>query len=156
MRNKSMFLYAVIAILMIYLNCSVTRAGENAAYKTAIEQVLEKNKGLFEILKTNKSDEVNEAVKYFTAHTQGLRKIDLAKCPSDFRVAFTNHIHAYEAFTRVMEEAPTGILGTIIYSLVGGYSKIKSSVELIETTWKEVEVKAAKYGVSLEDYSLGE
>jgi len=105
-----------------------------------------------------------------------MRNIDLSACPSDFSVAYVDHIHAWEDYARtvkvwnqwisdeninnlILEAYFNEILGTDVNTYdnaVEVENKIKNQLLLdenkIRETFQEVERIAIKYGAKLQSY----
>ncbi len=93
-------------------------------------------------------------VKTLHAYTQGLRKIDMSRCPREFQVAYLEHLQAWESFTR--SRAGEDILGPLIKLFLfkqlpdsPDTSDQKEVREQIVATWNEVERIALSYGVKV-------
>lgn len=90
------------------------------------------------------------------AYTQGLRKIDMSRCPREFQMAYLEHIQAWESLARSRSDRSLDI-GSLLSVLQGnpiGLLPLLSDTEgpmreEIVTTWNEVERIALSYGVKV-------
>jgi hypothetical protein len=127
---------------------------QNAIYKSAIE------KALHEDALTGKAPTPE--------HAAAMRQVALNDCPQDFRVAYMNHIHAWDETAAVNQAkvkidneedaaALGGALATLFDSDATPWSDhLRAQQEIVRyeklaatnvaTTWQEVETIASKYG----------
>jgi hypothetical protein len=104
-------------------------------------------------------------------HTAAMRKVDLSDCPEDFRVAYTNHIHAWDEAAKVNQAkaeltsdedaaAAAGALATLFGSDETPWSDHERAVaevnrlqqvasDDIHGTWQVVEDVSAKYNAQV-------
>ena len=130
------------------------KAEQLARYKLAIEKALQMDL----LTGTHATSE----------HTQNMRSIDLSDCPSDFRVAYMAHIHAWDEAAAVMaandkldsnedSDAIAGGLATIFGSSATPWQDHLDAKENIrrlaaqadadiKSTFNQVELVAAAYG----------
>jgi hypothetical protein len=96
-------------------------------------------------------------VKTLQAYTQGLRKIDMSRCPREFQMAYLEHIQAWESFARARSEGPLDI-GSLLSALNGNpipgllsllSDRAKPMMQDIGTTWNTIEQIALSYGVKV-------
>jgi hypothetical protein len=102
-----------------------------------------------------------------------MRSIDLTQCPSDFSVAYLDHIHAWEKAEKIYEarkklnsdqNVSTTLVAGLISEIVGsGYTPIRNAIEAddelkrladnasdqIKETFNDVERIALTYGAAL-------
>jgi hypothetical protein len=92
-------------------------------------------------------------------YVAGLRQIDLSDCPPDFELAFIQHIQAWEAMQREVDNN-TGLNGFINGyfgggpSVLGSMNATESAERRLQESWFEVERVALKYGVRLGDLEM--
>ena len=125
-----------------------------ARYKTAIERSLHED----QLTGSTMSAE----------HTNAMRSIDLSECPSEFRVAYMNHIHAWDEAVAVQQAkqkldaqegdaAVAGLIAQVFDSSATPWSDQVSAerkmqnyrataVSDIRSSFEEVETIASKYG----------
>jgi UDP-N-acetylenolpyruvoylglucosamine reductase len=150
----------VAALLIASLTIPAT-AGcdhvQNAIYKSAIEKALH--------------EDALTGTAPTSAHTAAMRKVDVTDCPQEFRVAYMNHIHAWDERAAVnqakvkldSEEDPAALAG-MIASLFGSDAEpwgdhVRAEQEArrleaiassdLHSTWQEVERIASKYGAQV-------
>ncbi len=93
--------------------------------------------------------------KTLQAYAQGLRKIDMSRCPREFEIAYLEHIQAWESLARSRESVDAGpILSLLQGNLLGLLSELSDDTEgpmkdEIVATWNEVERIALSYGVKV-------
>ncbi len=148
---------AALIVLMPILSTVACTDLENAVYKSGIE------KAIHEDALTG-----NEPTY---GHTAAMRKVDLSDCPQDFRVAYANHIHAWDeraaahaAKVKLDNDedasAVAGLLSTLFDIDATPWSdhvRAENEVKRLEsiasndvhTTWQDVETVASKYGAQL-------
>lgn len=134
--------------------CGVVR---EAMYKSAIE------KAIHEDALTGKEPT--------SGHTDAMRKVDLSDCPRDFRIAYMNHIHAwdeavavYGAKMKLDRDEDAAAVGGIVASIFGSDASpwsdhVRAQQEVqkltavasrdISSTWQQVESVASKYGAQV-------
>jgi len=90
--------------------------------------------------------------KIIQTYAQGLRKIDMSRCPRDFQLAYLDHIQAWESLAR--SRASVNLLGPLIELFV--LKKIPNITDFpdeqpihdeIAKTWGKIERIALSYGV---------
>ncbi|MBN1360343.1 MAG: hypothetical protein JW993_07120 [Sedimentisphaerales bacterium] len=89
------------------------------------------------------------------AYTEGLREIDMSKCPPHFQQAYLAHIDAWESYARSRD--PANLLGPLIEASVSKIKALSSLLKLqqntgqaqeeVTATWNEVKRVALSYGV---------
>ncbi len=152
-RHLAVILMAGLPML-VATGCSVA---QDALYKSAIE------KALHEDALIGKDPTAG--------HTAAMRQVDMSDCPQEFRVAYMNHIHAWDeaaavgqAKTKLDNEEDGAAVGGILASLFGADATpwsdhVRAQEEVqrlagvaagdIKSTWQQIEVLAAKYGAQM-------
>ena len=141
---------AVAVILMLW------RGGSRNA--SAIEKVLQADKALSATMSATAQHEGKAAVFRYVS---GLEKIDLSACPSDFRVAFVQHIGAWAGLSTQLKMEPDGWWESALYGALrqlggdwsGGANQMidarQRQSSRITETYNEVREIAARYGARL-------
>jgi hypothetical protein len=88
--------------------------------------------------------------------------MDMSDCPADFRVAYRQHIRAWQGVQAEVQQLPEGFLDGIFMGALnailrgevdGGTSRLennlKQATQELNRTWEEVERVGAKYGAAL-------
>ena len=114
-------------------------------YQRAIKQVLTEGRRLKVINGKLPCKDENEFYRISTNYTQSLRKLDLAKCPRDFREAFIRYIVAEETFTPVGKQLVTpGFFNTLYNAFLLEHNELQLEVS---RAWEIVEEIADDYDV---------
>lgn len=123
----------------------------------AIAAVLEADKTLSSQIegKITSGTPAKEAVMWYVSE---IDELDLSACPTDFRLAYTEHVGAWRGMVIQLQSEPDSVIESIIYGfakglggdLSGGVNESLQARKLhlskIQATWTEVEVVAARYG----------
>lgn len=148
---------ALLILVLPILATAGCSAVQDALYKSAIE------KALHEDALTGKEPT--------SGHTAAMRQVDLTDCPQDFRVAYMNHIHAWDEKVTVNQAkvkldneedgaAVAGLLAGLFGSNATPWSDhVRAEQEVqrldavassdITSTWQQVELIASKYGAQV-------
>jgi hypothetical protein len=130
---------------------------QNARYKTAIEQALH--------------EDALTGTDPTPSHTSNMRTIDLSDCPPEFRVAYMEHIEAWEELVKVSQAkneldseadaaAAAGFLSTLFsMNTTPWRDHVRAEAEVqrlgvaatadVHSTWETVEQIASKYGAQV-------
>ena len=95
-------------------------------------------------------------------YCDGLKRIEMADCPADFRVAYRQHARAWRDAQAAVRQLPDGFLEGFFMGFFNGLlrgegdggtgrlqGELKRSLERVRASWEEVEKVAAKYGAAL-------
>jgi hypothetical protein len=91
-----------------------------------------------------------------------LERLDMSDCPSDFRVAYKQHMRAWREAHVAVNEIPDGFVDGLVVGFMNGLvrgerdgglgrmeSKLRNAEDRIRTTWEVVERIAGQYGAVL-------
>ena len=159
---------------MLLCSCSTFR---ERAYSTEIQKVLTADRTAHvQAFQRRNIDKLppRTAPLIIMQYTAAMRQIDCTKAPTDFRVAYLEHIQAWEGMAEEMKRRPeAGDLGTLLgvgmalahshpLAALGSIAATElartgsSKSELkriahdrIRETWNKVELAAAQHGVSI-------
>lgn len=136
----------------------VSREPSNeVAIRTAIERVFAGDHVVSTHLKGLVTAETKPA-EAIAAYATGLRAIDTAECPPEFREAYSRHASAWEAFALQLANEPQsfgegvlqGLFNAMGGEMDGGVNRMQrdrdARFQKLEETWGEVLAIAARYG----------
>jgi len=132
-------------------------AGSADSDAEAIAAVIQADKTLWSQIEGKMASGMSskEAVMSYVGE---IDELDLSACPTDFRVAYTEHVGAWRGMVVQLQSEPDGVIESIVYGfakglggdLSGGVNESlqarKSHLSKIQATWTEVEIIAARYG----------
>ena len=155
--RRTVALFLGLAVTVPLLAATGCEGCQDFFYKAAIE------KALHEDVLTGREPTYD--------HTAAMRKVDLSDCPPDFRVAYMQHIHAWDEAAKVHQAkaeldsdedaaAAAGALATLFGSDETPWSDhVQAEAEVdrlqqqasddIQTSWQNLEDVASKYGAQV-------
>jgi len=149
----------IIVLILAGIGFWIYRSGQSDD-KEAIEQVL----------KSDSRSTVNTTS--VAAVVSRMRRIDLSKCPNDFKAVYLEHIHAWEQLADVERDATTfdaefNSGGALLEAFIRGFmgdpfgkanegnaeqrrirARYQKAMTEVRETFQRVEVSAARYGAS--------
>ena len=147
MKRRVFFTVGVIVVVCA-VSCLVISAHflYRARTAKAIRKVLEADKALHRQVFAE-AQHGTAGAETVSAYTQGLRQLDMADCPTDFRLAYLDHIHAWESLARSRSHVITDVIRSLLMGTIPSISDEQPIREEIARTWDEVERIALSYGV---------
>lgn len=124
----------VTTMLMLLAIWAIGGFASQATYRDAIRAVIVQDKALSQDMRNSAS--VWELIvglnpEKFDSMVDGMKKIDLRRCPKAFRSAYQSHIHAWVEYAGAQRAD----------------GNIPIAQQHIESTWREVRSVAQQYGV---------
>jgi hypothetical protein len=148
LKDKKSILFAGGLIISIFLMIVFIYIGRRSMMVASIRKALSEDVALSRQLSGNRPITECDA-KIIQTYAQGLRRIDMSRCPRDFQLAYLDHIHAWESLAR--SRASFDLLGFVIESYlrktIPTIPDEKPIHNEITKTWDKIERIAISYGV---------
>ncbi|MBL9090218.1 MAG: hypothetical protein JNL96_03285 [Planctomycetaceae bacterium] len=146
--------------LLITSGCGRSEAD---VHREAILQVLQvdKDQGPQVRAALQSAPSLAHAVSIINKYCYDMEKLDMSRCPADFRLAFRQHVRSWRAAGAKLREMPDGFwegvfmgaVNSLSGELDGGMSRLsaemKQAEQAIADTYTEAERIAAQYGAAL-------
>lgn len=150
-------------VVLSLLMSSGCRRSEVDVHRQAILLVLQadKDQGPQVRAALKSAPSLANAADVINKYCDDMEKLDVSRCPADFRLAFRQHIRSWRAAGAQLRMMPDGFwdgvlmgtVNTLSGELDGGMSRLAAEMKQVDQgiadTYKEMEQIAAQYGAVL-------
>jgi len=149
-KRQVLFTVGGIAIVFFVISLvSLVYLLHRASVAKSIRDVLNTDRAMYHEVFAEAHDATPSA-ETVLAYTQGLREIDMSDCPTDFQLAYLDHIHAWESLARARSSVIKNVIFSLLTGTIPNISDEQPIREEIAKTWNEVERIALSYGVEVQ------